>query len=593
MTKANPITRAKHKQAWQSFCAEDLKKAGELYEQICRRDKLDGKAWAMRGIICGRLNALDDAEQCLNRALALDPRNTEALRNLALVFQYKHQSDKAVDYYLEALAQNQDDVATLYGLGNAYAELDQLTWAQQCYERVLKQNPGHASALLNLSNVLAYQAEPGLAIEHYRRALIASSYHSSIHSNLLLCLHYGQEHDLATIFEEHLAWARRHESATVNPRPFAPKQRGKLRVGYVTPDLREHSVAYFFEPILAHHDRERFEIFCYVESAKQGAIAGRLSQLPDAMRETRGQSDERVAAMIREDAIDILVDLAGHTDHNRLGIFALRAAPVQVTYLGYPNTTGLRSMDYRLTDAWADPPGTTDRYHTEQLIRLRRGFLCFAPPPESPGITPLPASRRGYVTFGSFNVLTKITPRMLDLWGTILLTVPGSRLLIKNRQLTDTTLQKRLLAQLESRGIAGDRIAMLGRTSKESHMSSYGEVDIALDTYPYNGTTTTCDTLWMGVPVVTRAGLSHVSRVGVSLLTRMGLDHLIAFDDQQYIRCAVDLANDWRQLGELRQCLRGRFLQSGLCDGQAFTREVESLYEGFLNAAGRKSEVAT
>lgn len=587
MTKGNPLTRAKHKQAWDFFNAQHLEKSRDLYEQICRKDKLDGKAWTMRGIIHGRLNALDDAESCLKQALKLDPGSHEALQNLGLVFHCKSLPDQAIVCYRKALALMPSHVETLFGLGNAYAQDDQLTLAQQCYEQVLQLDPRHAAAMLNLANVLAYQGLAEQALPCYRQALKASGNHASVHSNLLLCLHYPAAHDPLAVFEEHLAWAGLHEQGVrrLADRALAPSMGQKLRIGYVTPDLRAHSVAYFFEPLLAHHDRSRFEIVCYVESGRPDATAERLWQLPDAVRITGGQSDESVAAMIRDDQIDILVDLAGHTDHNQLPVFARKPAPLQITYLGYPNTTGLRAMDYRITDAWADPPGMTEHLHTEKLVRLDKGFLCFVPPAESPDISPLPATERGYVTFGSFNVLTKITPEILALWAQILTRVPNSRLLIKNRQLTDQTLQQRLLAQFKAHGIGSERIDMQGRTSKEDHMAAYGKVDIALDTYPYNGTTTTCDTLWMGIPVITRAGTSHVSRVGISLLTRVGLSHLIAAADQQYIDHAARLAADLNQLGELRRGLRDRFVRAGLTDGASFTRDFESVYTSLWNTA--------
>ncbi|WP_310448007.1 tetratricopeptide repeat protein [Thiobacillus sp.] len=588
MAKGNPFTRTKHRQAWDFFLAQQWAKAKDLYEQICQKDKLDGKAWAMRGIIHGRLNALDDAEHCLKQALKLDPGSHEALKNLGLVYHCKGLPDQAIACYRKALAQTPGHIETLYGLGNVYAQGgDQLTLAQQCYEQVLQHVPQHVGAMLNLANVLAYQGLACQAMPYYRQVLNASGSHAGIHSNLLLSLHYPQVHDPLAVFEEHLAWASLHEQEDrhLADRALEPSAGRKLRIGYVTPDLRAHSVAYFFEPLLAHHDRSRFEIYCYVESGRPDATAERLWQLPDVVRNTGGRSDETVVAMIRDDQIDILVDLAGHTDHNRLPVFARKPAPLQITYLGYPNTTGLRAMDYRITDAWADPPGMTEHLHTEKLVRLDKGFLCFAPPAESPDITPLPARERGYVTFGSFNVLTKVTPNMLALWAQILTKVPNSRLLIKNRQLTDQILQQRLLARFEAHGVGNERIDMQGLTSKGDHMASYGKVDIALDTYPYNGTTTTCDTLWMGIPVITRAGTSHVSRVGVSLLTRMGLSHLIADADQQYIDHAARLAADLNQLGELRRGLRDRFVRAGLTDGASFTLDFESVYTNLWNTA--------
>ena len=304
----------------------------------------------------------------------------------------------------------------------------------------------------------------------------------------------------------------------------------------------------------------------------------RLARLTEAVRTTEGMADAAVTAMIEQDRIDILVDLAGHTENNRLTVFAFRPAPVQMTYLGYPDTTGLEAIDYRITDALSDPPGQTERFHSEQPLRLERCFLCYSPPVESPAVSPLPAVTAGYITFGSFNARTKITAEIVALWAGILKAVPGSRLLIKNRQLTDEALRVELITWLEGHGIIPQRVEMQGRTSKAAHMNAYSRVDIALDTYPYNGTTTTCDALWMGVPVITRCGRTHVNRVGVSLLTAVGLESLVAENDDDYIARAVSLATDVARLRRIRINLRNSMRESPLCDRRDFVHAVEAAY---------------
>ena len=580
MTKKNPLTRTKHKKAWDCFSANRLHEAQEVYRQICERDRLDDWAWTMLGIIHGQLNELDEALACLNKATTLNPRNFDAHKNLGQAQFARGMLDQAIGSSQTALALKPDHPDALLNLGNAYARQDLLTEAQRCYERILQLDPRHASAHGNLANVLAYAGQAELALPHYREAVAANPAFAGMHSNLLLCLHYPASYEPAAVFQQHLAWAARH-AGNVGQQHHAERDLNpdrKLRIGYVTPDLRGHSVAYFFEPLLAHHDRSRFELFCYLELTAADDTTQRLRQMAGTVRNTSGQSDDRVAAMIRDDRIDILIDLAGHTDHNRLPVFARKPAPVQITYLGYPDTTGMQAINYRLTDEWADPPGMTEQLHTEKLIRITDGFLCFAPPAESPPVASSPFATHGHVTFGSFNVLTKITPQMLDVWAQILGSIPTSRLLIKNRQLTDPALQERLYVRFEQYGVGRERIGMLGRTSKEAHMASYGKVDIALDSYPYHGTTTTCDTLWMGIPVITLAGETHLSRVGVSLLTRLGLSEFIAMSEQEYVELAVRLANSPEKLGQLRQNLRDRIYASGLVDGASFTQKVEAIY---------------
>lgn len=579
MSKNNPLTRTKHKQARDCFNANQFLEAKRLYQQICVKDKVDDYAWAMLGIIHGVLNELEEAENCLQKAALLNPGSFEVFYNLGRTHYGRGNLDQAIVSYQKAMPLKPDHIDTLVGLGLAYAGLEQWTQAQQFYEQALRINPKHAAALDNLANVMRSQGRPDLAIPYYRQACAVHP-RPATYSNLLLCLHYPAAHDSEAIFQEHRTWGETQARGYIAP-AFQKVERSpdrKLRIGYVTPDLRCHSVAYFIESLLVHHDRSRFEIFCYLELGETDDMTSRLLEYAGAVRNTRGVTDDKVVAMIREDQIDILIDLAGHTSNNRLPVFVRKPAPIQITYLGYPNTTGLPMMDYRLTDEWADPPGMTEHLYTEKLVRLEKGFLCFTPPAESSDITPLPSIELGYVTFGSFNALPKITVEMLAVWARILLGVPNSRLLIKNAQVTDLVLQQRLRDQLAQFGVDGERVEILGRTSKVEHMAAFGRVDIALDTFPYHGTTTTCDTLWMGVPVITLAGKTHVSRVGVSLLSRIGLSEHIAHSAEEYVAKAIRLANAGVALSELRLNLRKLFERSGLSDGLSFTHQVESAY---------------
>jgi predicted O-linked N-acetylglucosamine transferase (SPINDLY family) len=283
--------------------------------------------------------------------------------------------------------------------------------------------------------------------------------------------------------------------------------------------------------------------------------------------------------MIRQDGIDILVDLAGHTADNRLLVFARKPAPVQVTYLGYGDTTGLSAIDYRLTDAYADPPGLTERFHTEQLIRLSPAFLCYRPDDPCPEVAPLPASACPHITFGCFSNLAKVTPKVIAAWAAILRWVPGSRLLVKAKALADPPTAQSLRQSLARHGIDPDRVeTLLPTASSFDHLRAYGRVDIALDTFPYNGVTTTCDALWMGVPVITLAGATHVWRVGMSLLANVGLWELIAATPDAYVSTAFRLAGDLDRLRHLRGTLRQRMLHSPLTDGGAFTRGLEAAF---------------
>jgi predicted O-linked N-acetylglucosamine transferase (SPINDLY family) len=350
-------------------------------------------------------------------------------------------------------------------------------------------------------------------------------------------------------------------------------------VGYVSIDFRRHSVAYFLEPILAAHNRESFEVFCYADVPVPDDATERLRRHANHWREIGGRSDAEIAELVRNDGIDILVDLVGHTASRLLRVFARKPAPIQISYLGYPGTTGLSSIDYRLTDALTDPVGITERHHTEKLVRLEDSAWCYRPPAEAPPIAQPPFATRGVVTFGSFNMLPKISPQMIELWAKILAATAGSRMVVKTRSFSDEPSRQRVAALFRRAGVDPSRLDLRSRTEAQvGHLADYGNIDIELDTFPYNGTTIICESLWMGVPVVTLAGQTHVSRVGLSLLSNVGLQDLAAKTPDDYVRIATGLAGDPKRLMELRATMRQRMLQSPLLNEARFTRGVESVY---------------
>jgi predicted O-linked N-acetylglucosamine transferase (SPINDLY family) len=312
--------------------------------------------------------------------------------------------------------------------------------------------------------------------------------------------------------------------------------------------------------------------------------------MAEGWHDIRGLPDEEAARQIQRQEIDILVDLAGHTSENRLPLLGRRPAPIQVTYCGYPNTTGMEAIQYRLTDQWADPPGLTEHLHIEKLVRLPRGFLCYQPPADAPPLGDLPARKTGQVTFGSFNALPKLRPSCIAAWSEILRRVPNSCLILKSKGLSDPEARQRVLDLFAAHGIREPRVELAATLpSHAHHLDLYNTVDIALDTFPYHGTTTTCEAFWMGVPVVVLAGATHVSRVGVSLLERLGLAFLIADFQAAYIDRAVALAGDLDRLAGLRTGLRRRMTDSPLTDVASFTRDLENAYRGMWeeqNAGG-------
>ena len=352
-----------------------------------------------------------------------------------------------------------------------------------------------------------------------------------------------------------------------------------LRIGYVSQDLRNRSAGHFAQSLIEGHDRSRFEVWCYHRTMEEDALTRRLKSVSQCWRDVANLDDRAIADQTRADGIDILVDMTGHSGHACLIPFCFRPAPVQVTYMAYPHSTGLPTMDYRIVDALTDPPGTD--HATETLIRLDGCFLCYSPPDHAPDVAPPPSAKSpgGGVVFGSFNTSMKLAPRVLALWARVLKAVPSSRLLLKARGLATPERAREVIATFKNAGIDPKRITCRAETATvEDHLRTYSDVDIALDPFPYNGTTTTLEALWMGVPVITLEGNCHRARVGVSLLTNAGLPNLIARDEEHYIKIAADLARDRAALAALRADIRERLARSTICDRSAFIRKVEDAY---------------
>lgn len=530
-----------------------------------------------------KLGRLPEAVEACETALRMAPDDPDAHATFATVLHSQHEMSKAAQEFEVAKSLRPNDPKILNNFGNLLMELDQPVRAGQLYRSAIAIDPNRAELFNNLGNMLKLQGELDDAIDCYRRTLALKPDAVEVHSNLLLTLnsHPRSEEGLLPAHKE---FARRH-AERFYPRdpldlPNDPDPDRRLRIGYVSPDFRRHSVAYFFEPILFAHNRDAVEVYCYADLLRPDEVTARMKARADGWREITGLSDDQVDRMIRQDQIDILIDLAGHTGHNRLLVFARKPAPIQVTYLGYPNTTGVETIEYRLSDADADPVRTSDAC-TERLVRLPRGFLCYRPHENAPPMRDLSAAGAGNapVIFGSFNNYAKVTEDILKLWARILDSVPGARLVLKAESLSDPEVRQGLRAAFA--GVGGDpaRLDPLGREPTTArHLSTYHRIDIALDTFPYNGTTTTCEALWMGVPVITLTGRSHHARVSTSILTRVGLTGLIAKSPDEYVNIAVNLARDTERRRQLSSSLRTRMRNSPLMDAPGFVKDLETAY---------------
>jgi predicted O-linked N-acetylglucosamine transferase (SPINDLY family) len=533
------------------------------------------------GIALQRCGKLAEAVGAYRAAIALRPNFPEVFSNLCVALHVLGQFDEAVAAGRRAVALRPGFAEAHNNLGYALEAQGRPAEAITAYRRAIELAPGYAQAYNNLGNALQSQGRLDEAVASYREALRVDPNHATAHSNLLLCLNARAEQDPAAMFSEHRKWGERFgtpATAAAGRHGNDPDPDRRLRIGYVSPDLRIHSVAFFFEPLIAAHDRDAVEAFCYSSAVRPDAVTERLRRLADGWREIGAMNDADVAEQVRADGIDILVDLAGHMAGNLLTMFAHKPAPVQVSYIGYPNTTGLDAVNYRLTDALADPQGQ-ESYYCETLVRLPRCFLCYAPPDDAPAVAPPPEAKAGSVTFGSFNHLRKVTPEVIAMWSRILVAVPAARLVLKAKPLAEAATRDRFYALFERNGIERHRIEFLGwDPSLGGHLDLYGRVDIALDPFPYNGTTTTCEALWMGVPVVTLEGCAHAGRVGVSLLTAVGLGDLVAHSPDDYVAKVAALANDPARRTDLRGRLRGMMAASPLCDAAGLARSIEAAY---------------
>jgi predicted O-linked N-acetylglucosamine transferase (SPINDLY family) len=509
-------------------------------------------------------------------ALGLRPNYASAYRNLANSLRALRRTGEALEALQAAERLEPANAATENSRGALYLELGRPDEAMASFRRALAWQPGYAAAQSNLAATLADHGELEAALALWRTALAEHPEHAGLHRNFVYLQWFRPDGDAASILRAARSWNDRHaEPLEAAPRAHgnSPAPERRLRLGYVSPNFCDHVVGRNLLPLLREHDRGRFEIFCYSDVARPDAITGLFRGYAQHWRDTAGLSDAQLAERVREDRIDVLVDTTLHMEGCRLLVFARRPAPVQVTFAGYPGTTGLAAMDERLTDPFLDPPGLTDADYSETSLRLPASFWCYDPLERDISAGPLPAAARGVVTFGCFNHSRKLNDAVLALWARVLVAVPGSRLLIQARAANH---RQRLLGILRQGGVDSERVGFLDLRPRREYLGLYRRIDIMLDSFPYNGHTTSLDALWMGVPVVTKAGRSVVSRAGLSQLTNLGFPEWVAETDERFIAIAASLASDLPRLMSLRSALRARMEQSPLMNAPEFARGVEA-----------------
>lgn len=578
---------------------------------------------------------VSEAEQLYRRAIGLDPGFMPAHYNLGNALRTQGRFEEALAAYESALKLAPDDYEICMNMGATLIDLGRAADALQAFSHANELMPGAAEPLVNMGvaygqlgqleksmasgnrshqtqydlnveaeyynkallikpdlvvahnyigHVLRNQVKLDAAIESYRKALLLKPDYAEAYTSLLLAIQYSPKYTPSEIIAEHQRFAKQFEAPL---KPFWPVHKNvrepkkRLKVGYVSGDFRDHAVAYFIEPILANHDKSQVEVFCYSNHPSHDSITDRIIAMADYWIPCKGLSDEQLAERIHSDGIDILVDLSGHTAHNRLLAFARKPAPIQVTWLGYPGTTGLAAMDYRLTDEYQDPVGMTEQYHTETLLRLPSS-ATFQPAAESPPLNALPALTSNQFTLACLNNLVKINQDAIRLWARILVALPHARLMLGNA--TDEQTRQKLIDMFAQESIGAERLVLHPTMPLGDYLALHHQIDLALDTFPYNGGTSTCHSLWMGVPVITLAGNNSAARVGVAVMAGVGLTEFVTTSTDEYFERALAFANDLPGLDRVRQSLRERMAAQSIANPLHLTRHLE---EAFRNIWGK------
>jgi predicted O-linked N-acetylglucosamine transferase (SPINDLY family) len=531
--------------------------------------------------VCRALGRTDEALAHAAEAVRLAPDSAEAHNNQGVALEDLGRPGEAAEAYRRAASLRPGYAEAQNNLGNALRKLGRLDEAVGRHREAIRLSPSYGPAYNNLAQSLGDLGQPDEALTLHRRRVELEPSSASAHSAMLTAMLYPWGCGREDVFEAHRRWAARHaerlypadggQGPSNNHEPSR-----QLRIGYVSADFREHPVARLMAGILRSLDRERFELTCYSDTDREDGMTQALRTSADRWRDTARLSDVRLCDLIRQDRIDVLVDLSGHMSGNRLLAFARRAAPLQVSHFGYPETTGLRAMDWRITDAHADPPGASERFHTERLIRLPHTAWCYDPGPQSVPVADPPVTRTGRVTFGCLNNPLKVTPQMIALWAEVLRRVRGSRILLLSGARDGSGYVREQFAR---HGVPNDAVEFVRKRGRAEYLASYSRVDVALDPSPYGGGVTTCDALWMGVPVVSLAGDSYRSRQGVLLLANVGLPEFVAGTAASYAETAVGAAAAVDRLAALRRQLRDRLASSPLMNVANYTSHLQAAYE--------------
>lgn len=557
--------------------------AVNAHQRAVALNPLHAEARNNLGLALQALGDLTGAAASFREAIALNPQLAGAHLNLGIVLNECGDADSAIQSMEQAILVGPAAAGPFANLGATLLQHGRLTEAVARLRQAVAVDPSYADAWSNLGNALLPSGEFEEALVHYRRAIELTPESPSKMSNWLLAQQYCPGVTAEMLADAHRPWEERFGSREI---PLHTNLRDPvkiLRVGFVSADFGRHPIGFFALKLLENHDPKVFTAVCYSCGRRPDAVTERLKAAADEWHAIRNTTHAELAERIRGDTIDVLFDMAGHTAHNRLRSFGYKPAPLQVTWAGYVGTTGLAAMDYLLADRY-QVPADEEVHYREQVLRMPNDYICYTPPEGAPDVAPLPARTNGFITFGCFNNPAKINNPLLDAWAEILGGLPKSRLFLKYSQMDDPIIRQRVAGRLGEHGIDPSRLIFEPRSPHRDLLAAYGRVDIALDTFPYSGGLTTCEALWMGVPVVTFPGATFAGRHSTSHLSNVGLTETIAADVDGYIATAVALARNLDHLAELRATLRQQMAASPLCDGPRFARDFESMLRGIWQA---------
>ncbi len=558
----------------------NFESAVHYFSQIEGRLSFEAKDYIAFGWALLKLKQNSKAHQIFEDFTKSSPKHPGAWYGLANALYELPKVHEAINAYRQSIAVDANFMAAYINLGSVFLQHGNRAASARVSRQGLKVNNKHSSLYMNLGVALGTGGMSREALQAFRRTEELENGNYKAGSNALFYMQYLEDCTPRSLYESHREWNMRYAARAKRlplsrPEPLSGR---KLRIGYVSPDFRSHSCAWYLQSLYDCHDRDRFEIFSYSNVDRPDGITKSFQERSDHWRDLQDGSPDDIATTIHKDRIDVLVELAGHTARHSLLAIARKPAPVQVTWLGYPTTTGLDTIDYRISDRWLTPPEGEELF-SEKLYTLNRLSHCFHPPKEAPEVGQLPADDNGYVTFGSFNNFAKLSERTAELWARVLAAVPNARLLLKSRYIADEEAHQYLVRRFEKAGMDLSRVDFTsGTAGKTEHLEVYRKLDIGLDTHPYGGMTTTCEALWMGVPVLTRPGWQGASRYGLSLLNTVDLPEFAAETDEDFVAAAVRAANDLDRLRAIRAGLRQRMATSELCDAAGFARAMENAY---------------